>query len=411
MKSLFLRFLGPTSRFYWRALLALALVWMAATAWPSDFSLSFVGKWPAWTQGPAYAVAVSGDYAYLAAGTGGLFIIDIRDPAKPQRVGGYDTSGSALGVAVAGNYAYVAAYGRGLQVIDTRDPAHPQWVGGYPGRCDARAVAVADNYAYVADCLDGLEVIDIRDPANPQRVGGYDTSGWGYGVAVAGNYAYVADGDAGLEVIDIGDPANPQRVGGYDTLGSALHVAVAGDYAYVADGYGGLVILSFGAPVAPTISAQPQGCTVFAGEPVTFSVVASGYPTPQYQWRFNGSDLPGETNASLSFSAVTTSQAGTYSVVVSNPLGSVASSNAVLTVILTAGRLSLERSGTALELKYWLSSTQGVVTVYESDRIEWLWTSATVLQTGPAPAGASGTVVLTNWAGWPQRFFRLGHKP
>jgi hypothetical protein len=37
-----------------------------------------------------------------------LQVIDVSDPANPQRVGGYDTSGSARGVAVSGNYAYVA---------------------------------------------------------------------------------------------------------------------------------------------------------------------------------------------------------------------------------------------------------------------------------------------------------------
>jgi len=52
-------------------------------------------------------MAVSGNYAYVAAGVGGLLVIDVSNPAKPKPVGGYDTSGSARGVAVSGNYAYV----------------------------------------------------------------------------------------------------------------------------------------------------------------------------------------------------------------------------------------------------------------------------------------------------------------
>jgi hypothetical protein len=63
---------------------------------------------------------------------GGLQVIDVSDPANPQRVGGYDTSGEAQGVAVSGHYAYVAdGYAGGLQVIDVSDPANPQRVGGY----------------------------------------------------------------------------------------------------------------------------------------------------------------------------------------------------------------------------------------------------------------------------------------
>ena len=37
-------------------------------------------------------------------------MIDVSNPANPQRVGGYDTSGYAHGVAVSGNYAYVAEW-------------------------------------------------------------------------------------------------------------------------------------------------------------------------------------------------------------------------------------------------------------------------------------------------------------
>lgn len=58
-------------------------------------------------------------------------MIDVSNPASPQRVGGYDTSGSAaVGVAVSGNFAYVADENAGLQVIDVSNPANPRRVGG-----------------------------------------------------------------------------------------------------------------------------------------------------------------------------------------------------------------------------------------------------------------------------------------
>ena len=153
--------------------MALAAAWMLAKA-PAlsapvlrlAVEVVPLGKWPGYSRGPAYAVAVQGDYAYVAAYEGGLIIIDIRDPANPQWVGGCDTSGSARGVAVAGNYAYVADYDAGLQVIDIRDPAKPQWVGGYDTSGIAEGVVIAGNYAYVADGEDGLVVVDLISPAN-----------------------------------------------------------------------------------------------------------------------------------------------------------------------------------------------------------------------------------------------------
>jgi len=53
-----------------------------------------------------------------------------------------------------------------------------------------------------------------------------------------------------------------------------------------------------------------------------------------FQWLFNGTNLAGATNSSLTFTNVQSAQAGTYSVVVSNAYGSVTSSNAVLEVNL-----------------------------------------------------------------------------
>jgi hypothetical protein len=52
-----------------------------------------------------------------------------------------------------------------------------------------------------------------------------------------------------------------------------------------------------------------------------------------YQWRFNGMELPGATSSTLTFSNVNVSQAGTYSVQVSNAGGTNLSSGAVLTVL------------------------------------------------------------------------------
>ena len=53
-------------------------------------------------------MAVSGDYAYVAAYGSGLQVIDISDPTAPSYAGSYDTPGIAYGVAISGNYAYVA---------------------------------------------------------------------------------------------------------------------------------------------------------------------------------------------------------------------------------------------------------------------------------------------------------------
>ena len=86
------------------------------------------------------------------------------------------------------------------------------------------------------------------------------------------------------------------------------------------------------APVAPGIVTPPASQAVTTGAAVTFSVSASGTAPLSYQWRRNGVAIPGATAASLSFAAVTVSEAGNYSVVVSNQAGAATSPAAVLTV-------------------------------------------------------------------------------
>jgi len=88
-------------------------------------------------------------------------------------------------------------------------------------------------------------------------------------------------------------------------------------------------------PVAPTITTQPSALTVATGASATFSVVATGTGPLSYQWNKNGAALSGATSTSLTLSNAQSSDAGTYSVTVSNTAGTVTSSGALLTVTPT----------------------------------------------------------------------------
>lgn len=85
-------------------------------------------------------------------------------------------------------------------------------------------------------------------------------------------------------------------------------------------------------PQAPTITTQPQSQSIAAGGNVTFSVAVSGSAPFTYRWRLNGTNLAGAVSSSLSLNNVQSSQAGGYSVVVTNAAGSATSSSANLTV-------------------------------------------------------------------------------
>jgi uncharacterized repeat protein (TIGR01451 family) len=94
----------------------------------------------------------------------------------------------------------------------------------------------------------------------------------------------------------------------------------------------------------PTIVAQPQSQVVSNGVPVVFSVSAVGTAPLQYQWRFNGSNLFAATNSTLTISNAQPANAGSYSVLVSNIGGSVASDSATLEVNISPGPGSFDIS-------------------------------------------------------------------
>jgi Immunoglobulin I-set domain len=84
---------------------------------------------------------------------------------------------------------------------------------------------------------------------------------------------------------------------------------------------------------APAISQQPSNVTVTVGQTATFTVVATGSATLRYQWQKATTPIAGATSASYTTAPTTGSDNDSqFTVVVSNPAGSVTSSAAKLTV-------------------------------------------------------------------------------
>ena len=101
---------------------------------------------------------------------------------------------------------------------------------------------------------------------------------------------------------------------------------------------------------APNISVQPADITVSVGQPVTFSVTASGQAPLNYQWQRDGADIADATTSSYTLPAAQLSDDGaTFRCVISNTIGSTISNAATLTVTSNqppTGTITLPASGT-----------------------------------------------------------------
>ncbi len=257
-----------------------------------------------WREG-VWDVEVAGNYAYLAAGTQGLQIVNVTDPDALVLAGG--TGGSdyepAISVAVGGSYAYVGTDYGGLLVVDVSNPANPIVVSN-PGpdlpfasvhlegdtvfaagesevyiydvtnkaspvelgvfadetHLDtARDVHAQGNYFYVTDQWFSLVIVNVSDPSTPTFVSTvWAEFGDSYGemVFVDGNTAYYTDEDKGLQVVDVSVPATPSVVSEFPLADFAYDVHKLGNYAYVANGAAGLQIIDVSSPATPTRAGE-----------------------------------------------------------------------------------------------------------------------------------------------------------
>jgi hypothetical protein len=171
----------------------------------------------------AWAIALSGQTAYIADYSFGLRIVDVSDPSQPHEIGHCALAGSASGIAVADRYAYVTCGDR-LSVVDILDRANPRELACYATPSDR--VTVDNQYAYVT-YSGGLSIIDISIPEYPRTVGFSPTLAGPWGCAAAGRYVYVPADWHGVYVVDATDPTRPYQVASFPGEQYGMGIALA----------------------------------------------------------------------------------------------------------------------------------------------------------------------------------------
>jgi len=154
----------------------------------------------------------------------------------------------------------------------------------------------------------------------------------------------------------------------------------------------------------PAITSQPAGQAASIGGSASFSVTATGTATLAYQWRFNGTNLLGQTATNLNLANLQITNAGNYSVVVTNNYGSVTSSVALLSLVLP-GTFSSTVLNPDHSVTLTLSTTTNV-----SSRVLAATNLIPPVVWLPIYTNSNGGVwqfTDTNTALYPTRFFRL----
>ncbi len=131
--------------------------------------------------------------------------------------------------------------------------------------------------------------------------------------------------------------------------GASFHVVVTNSVTSVTSNDATLTVTP--APIAPTITAQPTGVIVIAGQAASFTVAATGNPTLTYQWKRGTTPIVGATSATYTLTTTSLTDNGAqFSVVVANLAGSVPSNAATLTVapVVTPPTIATQPSDTSV---------------------------------------------------------------
>ena len=131
--------------------------------------------------GPVLGVRVVDGLAYVAEGTAGVEIWDLRSAGLPVRLGGFDTPGEARAVDIVKSggtlYAFIADGAAGVQSWDVTNPAAPRFLANRDDGT-ALAVSVGGERAYLSD-PSGVQIVQLRSvPAVLQNPGSL-TRNWG----------------------------------------------------------------------------------------------------------------------------------------------------------------------------------------------------------------------------------------
>ena len=245
-----------------------------------------------------------------------------------------------------------------------------------------------------ADYLAGLRPQIASQPADLTVVAGQTATFLVIAAGPALNYQWRLDGHP------LDNATNPAL------LLTHVQPAQSGTYSVVVFNSSGSVLSSnatLTVLVPAAITQQPQSTNVLQGSNVVFRVAASSSTPITYQWQFFGTNLPGALAPTHLITNVQPAQAGPYTVVLTDAVGSITSQVATLTILGPPVILEQPQSQTAVQ---YATVTMRVVAT-GTPPLAYRWrrngftvtgqTNATLLLTNVQPASAgSYAVFITN---------------
>ncbi|MDS0296392.1 LVIVD repeat-containing protein [Halogeometricum luteum] len=221
----------------------------------------------------------------LPGAVAGVLVVDVSDPAAPERVAFHETDYPIHNCFARDGLAYLTKNDgetNALAILDlesgetlsewTLTSVDGAWADVRNGRRSVHDVYVHETTAYLAHWDAGTWILDVSDPANPTRVGGVEVpdptdlaassaEGRREGVLPPGNHHYVATDESG-SLLGVGKESWAQRIGGNGDGGDGSGARLVG-------GPSGIDLWDVSDPAAPerlsTIDPPPSPDPTYGG--------------------------------------------------------------------------------------------------------------------------------------------------
>ncbi len=308
-------------------------------------TLTFTNVQP--DQAGAYFVVVSNAFGVRTNAGAQLATIPMSLTTQPanQTAFGGDTVTMNVGVQGAG---LVYQWQFGGTNLDGQTNAQLVLANVTTNQAGNYSVSITNSYGSAASTNATLAVVPVTITSQPAGVSCYvgDSASFSVTVAKNGPFSY----QWRQNETDVSGATNA-------TLAlTNLATTNSGNYTvFVANPYGSLESAPAYLSVVnskPIISSQPASRGGYFGSSASFQVTANGSKPLAYQWMFNGTNVLNATNSTMTLTNLANSNAGIYSVLVSNSTGSIISSNAMLTMlgVVTWGNTSYGLPNIPLDL-------------------------------------------------------------
>lgn len=205
-------------------------------------------------QSTIHHVALEGDTAYLSAGSHGIFIADVGDPAEPALLQRFDPHGKVMQVVPAGDgvHLFFAAKRHGFGVVELSERVGPARVASVSTSAAVASLDLQGRLLATAEGLAGVRLFDVARPDLPRELAFLREAEGARDVAFADDLLFVAAGRRGVLVYSIEEPGRPKLVSTIPAERSAHSVTRFGRLALVSNGGAGLQV------VDPGIEGEPR---------------------------------------------------------------------------------------------------------------------------------------------------------